>query len=314
MLVISRGPSVPACVCIFCGHGQAPKAGWSEYRPLGLGAFLRRSDSCWLGDLHALVAAGFPVIVLQHYSLPVQPGDGHYRVVVGFEEADNSTTLLDPWDRSNDDAGFGWARSLRSAGAAARPAAAATTARASLSLGPAGAVGDVQPRVITLTAADMCALWNHAEPNGNVTNLPFFAAVVAPWTVQLSYAAVNLTAANASLQVTAVVTYVCPGASAALCAGGPVAAGAVANLTLPASLAVAGGGSTVASLGDLAPGDTATAVWYVAATQPVALPGPAGVMAVTAYGSVTASVPNSADLYPGYTYTDLIGGTAFLPY
>ncbi len=31
----------------------------------------------------------------------------------------------------------------------------------------------VQPRVVTFSAEDMCLLWSHQEPNGNVTNLPY---------------------------------------------------------------------------------------------------------------------------------------------
>ena len=58
---------------------QAPKSGWSPYRPLGLAAYGKRDTSCWLDELHALVAAGFPVIVLQHYAIPVEEGDGHLR-------------------------------------------------------------------------------------------------------------------------------------------------------------------------------------------------------------------------------------------
>ncbi len=34
---------------------------------------------------------------------PPPPTPPHARLVVGFSPADNSTTLYDPWDRSNDD-------------------------------------------------------------------------------------------------------------------------------------------------------------------------------------------------------------------
>ena len=52
----------------------------------------------WLKDLISLVHSGIPVAVLHHYDPhDIQAGDGHFRVVVGFNETHIITH--DPWDR-----------------------------------------------------------------------------------------------------------------------------------------------------------------------------------------------------------------------
>lgn len=38
---------------------------------------------------------------------------------------------------------------------------------------PKAAPQDIQPRVVTFSAEDMCTLWSHQEPNGNDTYLPY---------------------------------------------------------------------------------------------------------------------------------------------
>jgi hypothetical protein len=80
-ILVSPAAQAPSCQprILVSPAAQAPSQGWSPYRPLGLASYGKRAPVCWLGELHALVAAGFPVIVLQHYSIPVQPGDGHFR-------------------------------------------------------------------------------------------------------------------------------------------------------------------------------------------------------------------------------------------
>jgi len=45
-----------------------------------------------------IAEAGQPIIVLQHYSSNFSQG-GHFRVVVGYDDAEDVVILHDPWDR-----------------------------------------------------------------------------------------------------------------------------------------------------------------------------------------------------------------------
>ncbi|MEM2839448.1 MAG: C39 family peptidase [Thermoplasmata archaeon] len=75
---------------------EVPLAGFAE-RPLGYAAFGYSSDSFWLEDLKALIAADIPVIVLMNY-YPTG-GGGHYRVVIGYDDAQGLIYFSDPWGR-----------------------------------------------------------------------------------------------------------------------------------------------------------------------------------------------------------------------
>ena len=49
-------------------HGTYPcRSGWSATERFGLAAFARRSDDCWLDELHGVLKDGVPVIVLMHF-------------------------------------------------------------------------------------------------------------------------------------------------------------------------------------------------------------------------------------------------------
>lgn len=79
-------------------------SGWG--RALGLLSGWRDDAACWTAPLLDLVALDVPVVVLQHFDpLHVEPDDGHFRLVVGYDE--HHVVMLDPWDRD------GWPRVLR---------------------------------------------------------------------------------------------------------------------------------------------------------------------------------------------------------
>jgi hypothetical protein len=74
-----------------------PEAGFPE-RPLGLASFAFASDTLWLDGLKALIAADIPVIMLMHYA-PDSVSGGHYRVAIGYDDAQEILYFSDPWGR-----------------------------------------------------------------------------------------------------------------------------------------------------------------------------------------------------------------------
>jgi len=68
------------------------------HRPSGLGAFYYDSDQPWINQLKALIAQDYPVIVLMGFDTN-DAEDGHYRVVVGYDDVQSEITMMDPWDR-----------------------------------------------------------------------------------------------------------------------------------------------------------------------------------------------------------------------
>ena len=74
---------------------QAPSNGWKKTIPRGMISFGYYSSQCWIEELKDIIAQGYPIIVLNHFSM-TSPG-GHFRVAMGYNES--SITLLDPWDR-----------------------------------------------------------------------------------------------------------------------------------------------------------------------------------------------------------------------
>eukprot|EP00698_Gefionella_okellyi_P014571 TRINITY_DN4039_c0_g1_i2.p1 TRINITY_DN4039_c0_g1~~TRINITY_DN4039_c0_g1_i2.p1 ORF type:complete len:304 (+),score=29.21 TRINITY_DN4039_c0_g1_i2:57-968(+) len=78
---------------------NAPLHGWSTSYSLGFAGFgYRNSSTCWLDSLKNVIAAGFPVIVLQWYSDLASDG-GHFRVVTGYDDTAGVIITNDPWDR-----------------------------------------------------------------------------------------------------------------------------------------------------------------------------------------------------------------------
>ncbi len=73
-----------------------PDAGFVE-RGLGYAAFSFSSERFWLPELKALIAQDFPVIVLMTYT--PTGGGGHYRVVMGYDDAQGLIYFIDTWGR-----------------------------------------------------------------------------------------------------------------------------------------------------------------------------------------------------------------------
>eukprot|EP01121_Diplochlamys_sp_Union-15-3_P020768 TRINITY_DN8192_c0_g1_i1.p1 TRINITY_DN8192_c0_g1~~TRINITY_DN8192_c0_g1_i1.p1 ORF type:complete len:206 (-),score=18.86 TRINITY_DN8192_c0_g1_i1:579-1196(-) len=67
-------------------------------RPMGLISVWNFGNS-WTSELKAFIARDYPVIILQAYAL--SDFEGHYRVVVGYNDSSQEMILYDPWGRDN---------------------------------------------------------------------------------------------------------------------------------------------------------------------------------------------------------------------
>jgi hypothetical protein len=75
----------------------AVKAGYPGH-PIGLASFWHDSTKPWLNHLKDWIGVGVPVIALMHFE-PNGTNDGHYRVVVGYDDDKKLIMMNDPWDR-----------------------------------------------------------------------------------------------------------------------------------------------------------------------------------------------------------------------
>jgi Peptidase_C39 like family len=284
------------------------KGGWDQRGPsqaprLGLPAFdFRAPDfgagNCWTKELGAMVNAGFPVIVLQHYS-KASPG-GHFRVVVGVtqqgQEGDvEFITQHDPWDRDNADS-----KELPG-----------LPRQAPGSFGVAGR----QPHVIRTSREEFCWRWNYPEHNvHNVTYEPFFGAAAAPWRVEVAVVAL----AQSGYNVTARATYAYPLSTVLERHKALAAVNCEAELVLPSFITTKA--PMKVTFGTIAVGATSEELTWTVETKrdpPEAhLGSDYESVAVRAWGTIKSQVPdtfagaNKAP-YPSYSYTDNVGGVGF---
>lgn len=119
-----------------------PYAGFDE-RGLGYAAFGFSSERFWLPELKTLIANDIPVIVLMTYA--PTGGGGHYRVVMGYDDARSLVYFIDTWGRDT------------------------------LHL-------NNWTGILPWTYADFQSGWNYAEYG---TAHPYFGAIVLPWTVTM---------------------------------------------------------------------------------------------------------------------------------
>lgn len=73
--------------------------GGFQGRAYGFPAFGYSGPQPWIQDLISLLANNLPVIVLQQWAL--NDTEGHYRLVVGYDQDAQKMVLLDPWDRDS---------------------------------------------------------------------------------------------------------------------------------------------------------------------------------------------------------------------
>ena len=120
-----------------------PNAGFPE-RPLGYAAFSYWARTSWLDQVKALVARDIPVVVLVNFA--PEGGGGHYRLVIGYDDAQEIVYLIDPWGRDQNHA-TSWTG------------------------------------VVAWSYGDFEQSWNYMSEG---TDHPYRGAVIVPWKVALS--------------------------------------------------------------------------------------------------------------------------------
>jgi len=251
--------------------------GWGyPGRPLGYAGFYHASTTPWLEQLKAVVAQGFPVICLTDW-LPGVYGP-HYRVIVGYDDAEGVVILNDPWGREfKGDSDYQGSSNQKAA-------------------------YDRQGQFVgwKWTYADFLTVWKLPSENWGVPGANYGAVLIAPWQVSVEAPAVVRAGARFTARVTA--TYPCPAPFAT--AGYPAfpAAEAKVQIALPQGFSVAGGSAV--PLGTMTAGATKT-------VQITVVAGPkAGVFGIgaTASGLVSGSL-GVWRAFPAYAYEDAIGGS-----
>ena len=252
-------------------------------RSLGYAGFYYASTTPWLDQLKAIVAQGYPVIVLVYWLPGTAQGDlaFHYRVVVGYDDTQGVLMMQDPWSREfKNDMNY----------------------QGSTSGFANSKAWDTDFGTFNMTYADFLTTWRAPTTMWGVPGLAYGAVLVTPWQVQVNAPA--SVAPGKAFTVTATVTY-------------PVLApfGSTDFPTFPAStvqatLGVGNGlvvlGSSVDTVpGTLAAGHAVTVSWRI---QAGTTSGPAS-FDVTATGLVSGSLGPWWPDYPAYGYTDRIGGT-----
>ncbi len=230
----------------------------------------------WFEQLKAIIAAGYPVICLTDW-LPDMYGP-HYRVVVGYDDAEGVIYFNDPWVREfRNDIG----------------------ARGSF----AQFKGEPSPSTygyMEWSYEDWLAVWDEPGDLWGQPGYSYNAVLIAPWEVEIEAPAT--VAAGESFEVKATVTYPClePFGTGEWPAF-PASATTIA-LALPDGWSA---DAAVAPVGELGAGESASWTFTVTAGAD------AGDFALGATGSglVSGSLDERAQ-FPAYDYTDLIGGSS----
>ncbi|HYM39479.1 MAG TPA: C39 family peptidase [Thermoplasmata archaeon] len=256
--------------------------GYQE-RSLGYAGFFYASTAPWLDQLKAIVAQGYPVIVLVHWLPGTTKTDlaFHYRVVIGYDDAKGVLMMLDPWSRQfKNDMNY----------------------QGSSSGFAGGKAWDTNFGSFNMTYADFLTTWNASTTIWGVPGLAYGGVLVTPWQVQLTTTPASVSP-GATATISATITYpvLAPFGS------GPFptfpASGVQATLGVGNGAVVVGG--PTAALGSLSAGQSVSVAWTVHAG---ATAGSVPVL-VTASGLVSGSLGPWGD-WPAYSYTDQIGGTA----
>ena len=251
--------------------------GWGyPGRPLGYAGFYYAATTPWLGQLEAVVAQGYPVIVLTDW-LPGISGP-HYRVIVGYDDTRGVIILNDPWSRE-------FKGDMDYQGSTNQNAAY-----------------DRQGKFAgwEWSYSDFLSVWKLSTAGWGIPGMNYGAALVAPW--KLSISAPDSVAAGQTFPVKITITYPCP---APFGTGGfPTfpAANAGLKLTLPAGFGIVGGSDSVA-LGTMIAGQTKT----VTVTLKAGTHSGDALLGATVSGLVSGSLNAWRD-YPAYAYQDQIGG------
>jgi hypothetical protein len=245
-------------------------------RGLGYGSFYYASATPWLAQLKAVVAQGYPVVCLTDW-FPSVYGP-HYRVVVGYDDAEGVVILNDPWGRElKGDMDYQGS-------------------------GNQNAAYDRQGNFAgwKWSYADFLSVWGLSTDHWGVPGLNYGAVLIAPWKVTL--AAPTSVQPGETFTVAAHFTYSC---------AAPFATGGFPGFTAQKVWTEFGSprgftstGQTIALNQPLAAGESATLLYQATAGS---TPGDYAITA-TASGLVSGSLGTWRS-YPAYDYSDRVGGS-----
>ena len=207
-------------------------------RGLGYGAFSYSSGTFWLDGLKALIDQGYPVIVSGYWgyetsgnsnTVPASSPIGHFRVVVGYDDATQQVIVQDPWGRDFKHQG---------------------DFQGTMSNHPGY---DSDFAGIRFSYDYFKQLWSYNFTRG------YNAVFVSPWHVDISSSG-----SGSNLTVTATVTYPCP---APFDVSQYPASDVRVTLSLPSGLTFAGGETATKTAPSLGAAGTLTESWHVVASS-----------------------------------------------
>ena len=207
-------------------------------RGLGYAAFSYHSTTFWLDGLKALIDKGYPVIVSGYWgyetsgnsdTVPASSPIGHFRVVVGYDDATQEVIINDPWGRDFKHPG---------------------DFQGTMSDHPGY---DPYFTGVRFSYEYFKQLWSYNFTSG------YNAVFVAPWHVDISATGTGL-----KRKVVASVTYPCP---APFDKSQYPASNVRVALSLPAGLTLAKGETATKSFSSLSAGGVVQATWNVVAAS-----------------------------------------------
>jgi len=150
--------------------------------------------------------------------------------------------------------------------------------------------------------------------------LLFLAAILVPWKIDLYF---NWDKGeNRTMSVVADINYLCPPPFCSNQSIQYVASNSMAVLTLPSHMEIVDWSLPAeVSLGSIIPGSTTSVTWKVSVNDTYGKSGKEEFLQVKAYGLISGAVPytywggyDGYQYIPGYSYQDVIGGTAKVMY
>lgn len=248
-------------------------------RSLGYAGFFYASTEPWLDELKAILAEGYPVIVLVWW-LPGWESDDHYRVIVGYDDVEGVVLINDGWCRE-------FKVDMDYQGSTQQNA------------NPNAWDTDFTP--MKMTYADFLDTWRCPTTPWGVPDLAYGGVLVAPWEVTLS--APSSVLPDEKFKVTAEVKYPCmaPFGSDPFPVFG--ATGLQFALDVGDGLCVCQEPDTSA-ITEFRAGETISLTWTLHAKD---MTGEFEID-LAASGLVSGSLGVWKD-YPAYDYTDMIGGS-----
>jgi hypothetical protein len=249
-------------------------------RSVGYAGFYFASESPWIDGLKSILAMGYPVITLVEW-MPDMEGP-HYRVVVGYDDAEGVLIINDGWSRElKDDMEYEGSTS---------------------SLANPNAWDPEQVEGYRMTYDDFELTWRCPTEPWGVPDLAYGAAFVVPWEVSVS--APSRVSPGEEFTLSASVKYPC--VEPFLSGGFPTfpAEDTTVSLSSGASISTVACDTTV-EVGTMDAGEIVEVSWTLVLD---ACESEVMSLEVSAAGLVSGSLDVWKD-YPAYGYIDLIGGS-----